>query len=71
MTVLNDSLLSFLQASYSSFIANFLSIIIILEEATASFDAESEALIQKSLSELIKDSTTIVIAHRLSTIKKS
>jgi subfamily B ATP-binding cassette protein MsbA len=45
--------------------------VIILDEATSNLDTESEALIQKSLSELIKDRTTIVIAHRLSTIKKA
>ena len=45
--------------------------VIILDEATSSLDTESEALIQKSLSKLIKDRTTIVIAHRLSTIKQA
>jgi subfamily B ATP-binding cassette protein MsbA len=45
--------------------------LIILDEATSNLDTESEALIQKSLSELTKNRTTIVIAHRLSTIKKA
>ena len=45
--------------------------IIILDEATSNLDTESEALIQKSLSALTQNRTTIVIAHRLSTIKKA
>ncbi|MEM6831197.1 MAG: ABC transporter ATP-binding protein, partial [Bacteroidota bacterium] len=45
--------------------------IIILDEATSNLDTQSEVLIQKSLSKLIKGRTSIVIAHRLSTIKKA
>lgn len=44
--------------------------ILVLDEATSALDSESEKLIQASLSELMKDRTSIVIAHRLSTISK-
>ena len=43
--------------------------ILILDEATAALDNESERLVQDALSHLIPDRTTLVIAHRLSTIE--
>lgn len=43
--------------------------ILILDEATSAVDLENEALIQRALSELIKDRTVLVIAHRLWTIQ--
>lgn len=43
--------------------------IIILDEATASLDSESESLLQKGLEDLIKDRTVIAIAHRWSTLR--
>lgn len=43
--------------------------ILVLDEATSALDNQSEALVQKSLNELMKNRTTIIIAHRLSTIR--
>ncbi|MDX9787445.1 MAG: type I secretion system permease/ATPase [Desulfobacterales bacterium] len=43
--------------------------IFILDEATSSLDYESERLIQKNLSKIIKGRTTFIVAHRLSTVK--
>ncbi len=43
--------------------------VLILDEATAALDNESERLVQDALSHLMPDRTTLVIAHRLSTIE--
>ncbi len=43
--------------------------ILILDEATAALDSESEHLVQAALDRLIPDRTTLVIAHRLSTVE--
>lgn len=42
--------------------------VLILDEASASLDAESEALVQDALERLMQGRTTLVIAHRLSTV---
>ncbi|MGL6200688.1 MAG: ABC transporter ATP-binding protein [Lachnospiraceae bacterium] len=42
--------------------------VILLDEATASMDAESETLVQTALSALLEDKTVMVIAHRLRTV---
>lgn len=45
--------------------------ILILDEATASVDTETEREIQKALDNLVRGRTTIAIAHRLSTLRKA
>ncbi|WAH38111.1 ABC transporter ATP-binding protein [Alicyclobacillus dauci] len=43
--------------------------VLILDEATASLDSQTEELVQKGLTAVAKERTTMVIAHRLSTIR--
>jgi len=45
--------------------------ILLLDEATSSLDTQSEALIQRSLGDLLAGRTTVVIAHRLTTIQRA
>ncbi|HEX6911792.1 MAG TPA: ATP-binding cassette domain-containing protein, partial [Longimicrobium sp.] len=45
--------------------------VLILDEATSSLDAESEALIEDALNGLLAGRTTLIIAHRLSTVRRA
>ena len=45
--------------------------ILVLDEATANIDSETEALIQDALEKLLRNRTSLVVAHRLSTIKNA
>ncbi len=45
--------------------------ILILDEATAAIDTETEILLQKGLAEMLKGRTSFIIAHRLSTIRNA
>jgi ABC transporter fused permease/ATP-binding protein len=46
-------------------------VLLILDEATSSLDAESEVLVQQALDLLMKGRTSLIIAHRLATIRKA
>jgi subfamily B ATP-binding cassette protein MsbA len=45
--------------------------ILILDEATSQLDTESEALVARALTNLMRGRTTLVIAHRLSTVRRA
>ena len=45
--------------------------LLLLDEATAALDNESEARVQNALESLMKDRTTVVVAHRLSTVQRA
>ena len=67
------SLLSHGQRQLVSFVRALLADprILILDEATASIDVESERLVQDGLETLLHGRTTFIIAHRLSTVKRA
>ncbi|RUS98523.1 peptidase C39 [Dulcicalothrix desertica PCC 7102] len=45
--------------------------LLIMDEATSHLDTESERIIQRNLSTILKDRTTLIIAHRLSTVRNA
>lgn len=45
--------------------------VILLDEATASLDVESESAVQEALSHLVKDKTVLIIAHRMRTVENA
>ena len=45
--------------------------VVVLDEATAHLDSESEAAVQRALATALKGRTSLVIAHRLSTIREA
>lgn len=45
--------------------------ILLLDEATAHLDGQSEALVQDALNELMRERTTLIIAHRIATVQNA
>ena len=43
--------------------------ILLLDEPTASLDADNEAMVQRALDEIAKERTVVMIAHRLKTVR--
>ncbi len=64
LSVGEKQLLSFARALYRD------PILLILDEATASIDTESENLLEQAVAAVFKDRTSMIIAHRLSTIRR-
>jgi subfamily B ATP-binding cassette protein MsbA len=45
--------------------------VVVLDEATSSLDAESEALVEVAMEDLLRGRSTLIIAHRLSTVRRA
>jgi ATP-binding cassette subfamily B protein len=45
--------------------------VLLLDEATSALDAESEQAVQRALTALSRDRTTLVVAHRLATVRRA
>lgn len=55
-------------SSNSSILVHQRNKIVLIDEATSNVDIETEKLIQKTISEKLKESTVLTIAHKLNTI---